>query len=104
MPIAAVQHKPAVQVLDNALFDIYDDLEDDEQRIAEQKKRREEEEQKRREEQDRLFNLHNDQAAYVPCSCNDHIREPEISEKNYFSSQASFLLITAYMTTNMLLI
>jgi septal ring factor EnvC (AmiA/AmiB activator) len=51
----AVQSKPAQ--LDSALFDIYDDLEDDEQRIAEQKKRREEEEQKRREEQERLSNM-----------------------------------------------
>lgn len=63
MPVAAIQPRPAAQPLDSALFDIYDDLEDDEQRIAEQKKRREEEEQKRREEQDRLLNLANNQAA-----------------------------------------
>jgi septal ring factor EnvC (AmiA/AmiB activator) len=72
--VASIQPRAAAQPLDNALFDIYDDLEDDEQRIAEQKKRREEEEQKRREEQERLSNLHNNQAAYVPSSYNDHIR------------------------------
>jgi len=58
VPAATIHPKPAAQPLDSALFDIYDDLEDDEQRIAEQKKRREEEEQKRREEQERLLNMH----------------------------------------------